>query len=258
MLKISILVGIVAFVALITITYFNIASFNQLFFGRAGEPCGELEWSAECELSPTAHMLYGDALIGGAIALFLSWVFHYLAKKNQVKIESIIRSEQNMRDRRKDYAVSHMKNLLSLLFFNMNLIKGSLTHYNMAINLSDENRKLYLQSTYLSRVRADESKLGRILISIRNILVAANDVLEPEVVNRIEGVCNFIGELTSEENQDGTMVFPKMNVSKIKVGYLLEVLKTYSVTTHSFRDLEESYQPSAFISREHIDQVAQH
>lgn len=175
-----------------------------------------------------------------------------------MKIESIIQSEQDMRNRRKDYTVSHMKNLLSLLFFNMNLIKGSLTHYNMAVNLSDENGKLYLQATYLSRVRADESKLGRILISIRNILVAANDVLEPEVVNRIEGVCNFIGELTSEENQDGTMVFPKMNVSKIKVGYLLEVLKTYSVTTRSFQDLEELYQRSEFISREHIDQVAQH
>ena len=162
-----------------------------------------------------------------------------------------------MRDRRKDYAVSHMKNLLSLLFFNMNLIKGSLTHYNMAVNLSDENRKLWLQSSYLSRLRADEAKLGRILISVRNILVAVNDVLEPEVVNRIEGVCNFIGELSSEENQDGTMEFPKMNVSKIKVGYLLELLKTYSVTTHSFQDLEVSYQPSAFISRGHIDQVVQ-
>lgn len=124
-----------------------------------------------------------------------------MAKKNQVKIEAIIKSEQNMRDRRKDYAVSHMKNLLSLLFFNMNLIKGSLTHYNMAVNLSDENRKLWLQSAYLSRLRADEAKLGRILISVRNILVAANDVLEPEVVNRIEGVCNFIGELSSEERE---------------------------------------------------------
>jgi hypothetical protein len=163
-----------------------------------------------------------------------------------------------MRNRRKDYAVSHLKNLLSLLYFTMNLVRGSLSHYNKALDLSDENRKLWLQSTYLSRVRADEAKVGRILISIRSILVAANDVLEPEVVNRIEGVCNFIGELTTEENQDGTLGFPKMNVSKIKVGYLLELLKTYSVTTRSFEDIEESYQPSGLMTRVTIDQEVQH
>jgi hypothetical protein len=248
----SLLVGVVVFVAFLTVT-----TFSHLFFGRADESCGELEWNARCELSPTAHMLYGDALTGGAIALFLSWFFHFLSHKNQVKIEQIIESEQNMRNRRKDYAVSHLKNLLSLLFFTTNLLKGSLAHYNRAAILSDENSKLWLQSTYLSRVRADEAKVGRILISVRNILVAANDVLEPEMVNRIEGVCNFIGELSTEENQDGKLAFPKMNVSKIKIQYLLELLKTYSVTTRSFADLEESYQPSTFMSRVPINQEVQ-
>jgi hypothetical protein len=245
-------VGVIVFVA-----FFTVTSFSHFFFGGV-DICGEFEWNAKCELSPTAHMLYGDALTGGAIALFLSWFFHHLTSKNRLKIEEIIESEQNMRNRRKDYAVSHLKNLLSLLYFTMNLVRGSLSHYNKALDLSDENRKLWLQSTYLSRVRADEAKVGRILISIRSILVAANDVLEPEVVNRIEGVCNFIGELSTEENQDGTLGFPKMNVSKIKVGYLLELLKTYSVTTRSFEDIEESYQPSGLMTRVTIDQEVQH
>jgi hypothetical protein len=239
------------------VTFLTITTFSHLFLRGAGI-CGELDWSAACELTPTAHMIYGDALTGGSIALFLSWFFHYLTHKNQVKIEEIIESEQKMRNRRKDYAVSHLKNLLSLLFFTMNLVRGSLVHYNKTVYLTDENSKLWLQSTYLSRVRADEAKVGRILISVRNILVAANDVLEPEVVNRIEGVCNFIGELSTEEIQDGTLVYPKMNVSKIKVGYLLELLKTYSVTTRSFANIEESYQPSAFMSRGPIDQEVQH
>jgi hypothetical protein len=248
-----ILVGAVVFVAFLTVT-----TFSHMFFGEEGESCGELEWNAGCELSPTAHMLYGDALTGGAIALFLSWFFHFLTHKNQVKIEQIIESEQKMRNRRKDYAVSHLKNLLTLLFFTINLLKGSLAHYNRAATLSDENSKLWLQSTYLSKVRADEAKVGRIMMSVRNILVAANDVLEPEVVNRIEGVCNFIGELSSEENLGSTLVFPKMNVSKIKVGYLLDLLKTYSVTTRLFADIEESYQSSTFMSRVPIDQEVQH
>lgn len=69
-------------------------------------------------------------------------------------------------------------------------------------------------------------------------MVAVNDVLEPEVVNRVDGVCNFIGELSVQENPDGIMEFPKISVSKIKIQYLLEILKTYSVATRSFRDLE--------------------
>jgi hypothetical protein len=239
--KKSLTIGVIIFAAFISV---NLLTY--LAFGASGEgrdpTCGELDWNGKCELSPTGHMFYGDALTGGCIALFLSWLFFHLSKKNQLKIELIMESEQELRNRRKDYGVSHLKNLLSLLFFTINLLKGSLAHYNRAAKLSDDDRKLWLQSTYLSRVRADEAKLGRILISVRNILVAANDVLEPELVKRIEGVCNFIGELSAEENQDGTMDFPKMGVSRIKVKYLLELLNTYSVTTHSLADIEEHYE----------------
>lgn len=131
----------------------------------------------------------------------------------------------------------------------MNTLKGSLNHYNNAASLHDADRKLWMQPTSLSQVRAEEAKVGRILISIRSILVAVNDVLEPEVVNRIEGVCNFVGELSVQENSDGTIEFPKIGISKIKVQYLLEILKTYSVATRSFRGLEQYYESSAFLSK---------
>jgi len=39
---------------------------------------------------------------------------------------------------------------------------------------------------------------------------------------------------------------------------LLELLKTYSVTTRSFEDIEESYQPSGLMTRVTIDQEVQH
>jgi hypothetical protein len=239
--KKSLTIGVMIFAAFISVIFLTYMAFGASGEGR--DPmCGVLDWSASCELSPTGHMLFGDALTGGSIALFLSWFFHRLSSKNTLKIEQLMDTEQNLRNRRKDYGVSHLKNLLSLLFFTINLLKGSLAHYNRAAKLSDDDRKLWLQSTYLSRVRADEAKMGRILISVRNILVAANDVLEPELVRRIEGVCNFIGELSAEENQDGTMDFPKMRVSRIKVKYLLELLNTYSVTTHSLEDIEEHYE----------------
>jgi hypothetical protein len=239
--KKSLTIGVMIFAAFISVIFMTYMAFGASI-EEQDPTCGVLDWNAKCQLSPTGHMLFGDVITGGSIALFLSWFFHRLSSKNTLKIEQLMDTEQKLRYRRKDYGVSHLKNLLTLLFFTINLLKGSLAHYNRAAKLSEDGRKLWLQSTYLSRVRADEAKMGRILISVRNILVAANDVLEPELVKRIEGVCNFIGELSAEENQDGTMDFPKMGVSRIKVKYLLELLNTYSVTTHSLADIEEHYE----------------
>jgi hypothetical protein len=239
--KKSLTIGVMIFAAFISVIFMTYMAFGASI-EEQDPTCGVLDWNAKCQLSPTGHMLFGDVITGGSIALFLSWFFHRLSSKNTLKIEQLMDTEQKLRNRRKDYGVSHLKNLLTLLFFTINLLKGSLAHYNRAAKLSEDGRKLWLQSTYLSRVRADEAKMGRILISVRNILVAANDVLEPELVKRIEGVCNFIGELSAEENQDGTMDFPKMGVSRIKVKYLLELLNTYSVTTHSLGDIEEHYE----------------
>ena len=56
-------------------------------------------------------------------------------------------------------------------------------------------------------------------------MVASNDVLDPEIVSRVEGVCNFIGEITVEESPDNSMQFPKYHVCRLKVVYLLEVLQ---------------------------------
>jgi hypothetical protein len=231
------------FISVIFLTYM---AFDE---SGADTTCGEWDWNAKCELSPAAHMIYGDIITGGSIALFLSWFFHRLTHRNQLKIEQIIESDQAIKNKRKDYAVGHLKNLLTTLFFTMNTLKGSLSNYNNVLKLPDHDVKIWSRSTYLSRVRADEAKIGRILMSVRNILIAINDVLEPEVVNRVEGVCNFIGELSVQENPDGTMEFPKVSVSKIKVQYLLEMLKTYTVASRSFRDIEQYYESSAFVSR---------
>ena len=40
-----------------------------------------------------------------------------------------------------------------------------------------------------------------------------------------------------------------MNVSKIKVQYLLDLLKTYSITSSSFRDVDEHYQSLAAVTQ---------
>jgi hypothetical protein len=98
-------------------------------------------------------------------------------------------------------------------------------------------------------MRADEAKLGRLLQSIRNLMVASNDVLDPEVVNRVEGVCNFIGEISAEESPDSTMYFPKYHVCRTKVEYLLELLQNHQVTAHGQQEIvREPYKHRSTIS----------
>ena len=64
--------------------------------------------------------------------------------------------------------------------------------------------------------------------------------MEPEVVMQTDGVITFVGEMVIEEQPDQTMKFVKYSVSKRKVLYLLEKLKSYSTVTHTFKKIEET------------------
>jgi len=170
---------------------------------------------------------------GGLLAL----LFHHLSHRTQSKLETIIESQEVLRIRRKDYAVQHLKNLFNTLLFTIGIINKSTSNFNQS--LASETRReerLWIRGIMLSELRADEAKMGRVLLSIRNNLIATNDVLDPQVVDQIDGICTFIGELSFKEQQDGTMVYPKYNVCKTKIKLMLEKLHTYTHVTHSFEE----------------------
>jgi len=88
----------------------------------------------------------------------------------------------------------------------------------------------------LAELRSDEVQIGRVLQLIRNTIIASNDILEPDIIDQIDGVCTFIGELSAIEERDGTMVYPKYDVCKTKTRLLIEILQTYSNETHLFEE----------------------
>ena len=102
--------------------------------------------------------------------------------------------------------------------------------------------------TLNERVKFEEEKLGRLLDVVRSTLVGAQDVLEPEAVMQIDGVITFVGEMMVEEQPDETMEFVKYSVSKKKVLYLLEKLKSYSTVTHTFKKVEETVEDELNVS----------
>ena len=214
-------------------------------FGATGErdaSCHVLEISENCVLSGIGHLVYGDLVVGGVLALF----FHHLAHKNQVRIDKIINSNEEHRLKRKDFAVFHLKSQVTAMLFNLGRIKKLAEFYNGAVKSDyhpltlEEKERNWKIRTLNERVKFEEEKLGRLLDVVRSTLVGAQDVLEPEVVMQTDGVITFVGEMVIEEQQDGMMEFVKYSVSKKKVLYLLEKLKSYSTVMHTFKKMEES------------------
>ena len=140
------------------------------------------------------------------------------------------------------------------MLFNLGRIKKTAEFYNDAVKLeyhpltTEEKNRTWKVRTLHERVKFEQEKLGRLLDVVRSTLVGAQDVLEPEVVMQIDGVITFVGEMVIEEQPDETMEFVKYSVSKKKVLYLLEKLKTYSTVTHTFKKTEESIDDELNIS----------
>ena len=221
--------------------------FIHMSFGATGErdaSCHVLEISEHCDLSGIGHLVYGDLIVGGVLALF----FHHLAHKNQVRIDKIISSNEDHRLKRKDFAVFHLKSQVTAMLFNLGRIKKTAEFYNAAVKSDyhpltlEEKERTWKIRTLNERIKFEEEKLGRLLDVVRSTLVGAQDVLEPEVVMQTDGVITFVGEMVIEEQQDGMMEFVKYVVSKKKVLYLLEKLKSYSVMTHTFRKVKETFE----------------
>ena len=246
-----------AFVAAVFVAGFVSGTFDPHLVSASAPDaptCGRFDYNQHCDLSPTLAVIL-DLVGGGLLALFL----YYLSKRNQTRLDQIIASQEVLRNRRMDYAAQHLKHLFQLTLFTMSVTKRSISHYNLTVGLTDDEKPRWMQSVTLSELRRDEAKLGRVLQSVRNILTAANDVLDPDVVSRVEGVCNYLGEISIEQQADGTMVFPKYDVCRMKVTYLIELLQTYSRETRSFKDtVEESHGTSPMGTQANLAEEVKH
>ena len=237
---------------LVFAAFFSSIFFIHTAFAATTEGCGFFDLAAECDLTGWLHLLLGDILIGSVVGALLALLFHRLAHRAQKKLETIIESQEIMRLRRKDFSVLHLKNLFNTLIFTIGILNKSIYTFNLA--LASETRKdqrLYIRENLLSELRGEEAQVGRAIQLIRNTLISSNDVIEPDLVNQIDGICTFIGELSAREQKDGTMVFPKYKVCKEKIRLMIEKLQTYSAITHSLK--EPKIENSQTISDEPLE-----
>ena len=218
---------------LVFAVFFSSVFFIHSAYAAVSPGCGFFDISPECDLSGWFHLVLGDIVIGTLLAI----LFMRLSTRTQSKLELIIESQEVMRLRRKDYSIIHLKNLFNTLIFTIGILHKSIDNFNRS--LASETRKderLYIRGNLLSELRAEEAQVGRAILLIRNTLISSNDVIEPDLLDQIDGICTFIGELSAREEKDGTMFFPKYKVCKEKIRLMMEKLQTYSVATHSLEE----------------------
>jgi hypothetical protein len=228
---------------LILLTFVTSTSSVHYAFGASGTPgCGMFEIREGCELGGWLHLILGDIAIGALLAVFLHTLAHHSNKKieyNAKAIQAIVTTQELQRNRRKDFAVFNLKNLFNTLLHVMGQVNKSTLNFNETMQQeSNREQRGLKRSIILGEIKGEEERVARIINSVRNNLLSANDVIEPDVVNQIEGVCTYLSEIYAIETLDGVMNLPKYLISKKKIRYVIEKLSTYTVESHSFKELK--------------------
>ena len=233
-----------------TVAYFLLsgfllkAGFTGIAFAAEGTPgCGMFEIKTGCELGGWLHLILGDIIIGALLAIFL----HILAHRSNIKLENnaktiqkIIEMQEEQRNRRKDYSVFNLKNLFTHMLHILGQVNKSALNFNSIFDQDiDQKEKQWRQEILRKEIQNEENRLARVIDTTRNNLLAVNDVLEPEIVNQIEGVCMYLSEIKLEDSSFNRISFPKYQTSKKKIKYVIEKLNTYTTESHSFTKLKE-------------------
>jgi len=206
---------------LIAVSFFAITGIFDAFAAGTTPGCGMFDISPECDLSGWLHLLLGDALTGGILGI----LFHYLSHKTNTKLEHIINEAEQLRKRRKQYSIQQLKTSFNGLLFALGSVQKSVQHYNKQFNNVKSN-EIGMQKMLMTKdIDTEKVKLEHNLQRIQNIIIATNDVLEPDVVNQINAVVTFIGEITIQE-ENKLLRFPKYDVCKRKAKYIIEMLKS--------------------------------
>ncbi len=204
----------------IAVLVFCILGVFDAFAAGSTPGCDIFDVSPGCDLSGWMHLLLGDALIG----VLLGILFHYLSHKTNAKIEKIIKNSDQLRKRRKNYAIQQLKVSFNGVLFTLGSVQRSINQYNKQSN-NTRTIETDIQKLPLRRdTDIEKTKLEHSLQRIQNILIATNDTLEPDVTNQINAVVTFIGELSIQE-KNGLLIFPKYHISKRKAKYIIEMLK---------------------------------
>lgn len=180
--RIVVIVSTITMVFLVQSLYFG----NQALTAssNANNDCPIFSIKYGCDLSAWFHLI-----IDGSIAAFLGVFFHRLAHKQSLKLKKIVEEHDAMKKRRREFAIQSLKNHFTTLLFSMSLIKKLEPMY-----ASDSKNRDQINRNY--------EIISRVINDIKNILLFLNDVLEPQIINDVNQLCQTINQgYVKDENK---------------------------------------------------------
>jgi hypothetical protein len=207
----------------------------QTAFGAVSEGCGLWDVNPECDLSGWMKLFLGDVGVGAILAVFLHVLAHRTTqklernekelRKNGEKIQKLIEAQENTRKARRDYAVQNLKNHLTTLLFVIGIVNRLTMNYNKT---TDQKSVIY------SKIKGEEDRMVRIIQNARNTIVYSSDTLDPTLVNQLDGLCTFVGQLGISE-KDGMLEFAKYEKSRRKIDVVTKKLASITESSPVFK-----------------------
>lgn len=155
---------------------------------NANNECPIFSIKYGCDLSAWFHLI-----IDGLIAAFLGVFFHRLAHKQSLKLKKIVEEHDAMRKRRREFAIQSLKNHFTTLLFSMPLINKLEAMY-----ASDTKNRDNIKD----QINRNYEIISRVINDIKNILLFLNDVLEPQIINDVNQLCQTINQgYVKDENK---------------------------------------------------------
>lgn len=141
-----------------------------------------------CDLSAWFHLI-----IDGLIAAFLGVFFHHLAHKQGLKLKKIVEEHDAMKKRRREFAIQSLKNHFTTLLFSMSLINKLEPMY-----ASDTKNR----DNVKDQINRNYEIICRVINDVKNTLLFLNDVLEPQIINDVNQLCQTINQgYVKDENK---------------------------------------------------------
>ncbi len=231
MLSKKIYLGLILFFSVFMTSTFFIHS----AFAAVSEGCSMWEVNPECDLSGWMKLFMGDIMIG----VFLALLLHFFArrsnikleknseqlkensetiKKNSITIQKILDTQENSRNRRRDYFVQSTTSSFNAVLLRLGMMNRIVLN-EKNIDTDDQYHRLELE----------EIAIHEVVEKVKHAISLAVDILDPMLVTQIDNLFTYIEELSPSKNKE-KIEFSEYDDAKEKIMHLRERLEEFVTT----------------------------
>ena len=208
-----------------TILFFSVFVSGTFFihsaFGEVSEGCGLWDVNPECDLSGWMKLFLGDVSIGAVLAILLHFFAHrsnVKLEENSLAIQKILDTQENSRNRRRDYFVESTKSSSNAILLRLGMMNR--------IVLNKEN--IHTDDQY-RRLELEETAIHEVIEKVRHTTSLAVDILDPMLAIQIDSLFTHIEQFTPSKNKE-KIEFSEYEKAKEEIMHLRDRMEEFFTT----------------------------